>query len=823
MADRLKGIVVEIGAETQGLDKALKDVNNTSRNLQKELSDVQRLLKFDPNNAELVAQKQKLLTDQVQNTTKKLDQLKAAQAQVQAQFEKGDIGADQYRAFQREIVATEGRLKYFQNSLQEVDQEQNKVKESSKQLQHLFEATKSTVDDYADVLGTRLTRAIKEGTATSKDLEKAFERVGKEALGSSTDIKEVREAIKKIDTGEASVKSVRKELQKLSEDAKDAKGNVKDLGGEIAGMAAGAAAGIGIGGIIEKAMEQAQQAAVIDVTLNLDEKGTEAVKGAINSVKAYGIEGQDALEAVRKQWALNADASDASNTQIIKQAAAISAAYTNIDLQELIQETSEIGGELKISQQEALGLTNALLKAGFPDDQLDIIAEYGSQLSRAGYSAEEIQGIFAAGIKTDTWNIDVLLDGLKEGRIGLAEMGAGVDDATAKIIEGTGISSTQLQSWGQAVAEGGTAGKNAMMEVALALTGIEDGTKRNQVGTKLFGTLWEEQGSKITDTLLGASEHTGNLAANQEQLNGLVEKMDSTPAAELSTAMSTLWTTMQPVLGVVAELLTKIAEWVQKNPELTAGLAALVIGIGLLIGVFTILSPIVTALIGLSGTLGVTIGAMVSPILIAIAVIAAIIAIGVLLYKNWDTIVAWAKKLGQSISDSFSKMWKAATEYLGNLLSDVKRIWGNVMSFFSGIDLKQIGKNIFQGLIDGIKSMGTKVANAARDVANGIGKTVSKILKLGSPSKLMIEKGEFTGEGLAIGLKNSMGQLKNMSSEMAKAAIPEIPTQKQFQITGAAGGANKTLTVNLHSPKALDVREANKAFNRTLNKMSLMW
>ena len=403
MADRLKGIVVEIGAETQGLDKALKDVNNTSRNLQKELSDVQRLLKFDPNNAELVAQKQKLLTDQVQNTTKKLDQLKAAQAQVQAQFEKGDIGADQYRAFQREIVATEGRRKYFQNSLQEVDQEQNKVKESSKQLQHLFEATKSTVDDYADVLGTRLTRAIKEGTATSKDLEKAFERVGKEALGSSTDIKEVVEAIKKIDTGEASVKSVRKELQKLSEDAKDAKGNVKDLGGEIAGMAAGAAAGIGIGGIIEKAMEQAQQAAVIDVTLNLDEKGTEAVKGAINSVKAYGIEGQDALEAVRKQWALNADASDASNTQIIKQAAAISAAYTNIDLQELIQETSEIGGELKISQQEALGLTNALLKAGFPDNKLDIIAEYGSQLSRAGYSAEEIQGIFAAGIKTDTW------------------------------------------------------------------------------------------------------------------------------------------------------------------------------------------------------------------------------------------------------------------------------------------------------------------------------------------------------------------------------------------------------------------------------------
>ena len=65
MADRIKGITVEIGGETTGLDKALKDVNNTSRSLQSELKDVQRLLKFDPNNAELLAQKQKLLNDKL--------------------------------------------------------------------------------------------------------------------------------------------------------------------------------------------------------------------------------------------------------------------------------------------------------------------------------------------------------------------------------------------------------------------------------------------------------------------------------------------------------------------------------------------------------------------------------------------------------------------------------------------------------------------------------------------------------------------------------------------------------------------------------------
>lgn len=118
---RIKGITVEIGGDTQGLDKALKGVNDTSRNLQNELRDVNRLLKFDPENTELLAQKQQLLGDQVENTEKKLQQLKDAQEQVNAAFERGDIGADQYRAFQREIQATEGYLKSLEGQIEELD------------------------------------------------------------------------------------------------------------------------------------------------------------------------------------------------------------------------------------------------------------------------------------------------------------------------------------------------------------------------------------------------------------------------------------------------------------------------------------------------------------------------------------------------------------------------------------------------------------------------------------------------------------------------------------------------------------------------------
>lgn len=120
MSKRIKGITIEISASTQGLDKALQDVNKSSRDINKELRDVNKLLRFNPKDTELLAQKQKLLGDQVSTTREKLDRLKQAEAEVQAQFERGDIGEEQYRAFKREVVETESKLKHYENQLKQV-------------------------------------------------------------------------------------------------------------------------------------------------------------------------------------------------------------------------------------------------------------------------------------------------------------------------------------------------------------------------------------------------------------------------------------------------------------------------------------------------------------------------------------------------------------------------------------------------------------------------------------------------------------------------------------------------------------------------------
>lgn len=119
MADRIKGITIEIDGETTGLKQALSGITSQSISIQKELTDVNRLLKFDPGNASALAQKQELLSKQIENTSQKLKALKDAQSQVDAQFASGKIGEEQYRSFQREIQFTEASLNKFKTAYKE--------------------------------------------------------------------------------------------------------------------------------------------------------------------------------------------------------------------------------------------------------------------------------------------------------------------------------------------------------------------------------------------------------------------------------------------------------------------------------------------------------------------------------------------------------------------------------------------------------------------------------------------------------------------------------------------------------------------------------
>lgn len=136
MANRIKGITVEIGGDTTGLDKALKGVQSTLRITQSSLRDVNKLLKLDPSNTELLTQKQRLLKDAIGTTKEKLDALKQAQVQAREQLENGTLGQDRYDALQREIIETEGELRRLQEEAARTNTTLAKISEIGGRLEN---------------------------------------------------------------------------------------------------------------------------------------------------------------------------------------------------------------------------------------------------------------------------------------------------------------------------------------------------------------------------------------------------------------------------------------------------------------------------------------------------------------------------------------------------------------------------------------------------------------------------------------------------------------------------------------------------------------
>ena len=118
MPGNVKGIYIEFHGDTTKLDKALREVKNSTKDLDKELKDVNKTLKFNPKSVELWKQKQEILRQKISQTETNLKDLKNIQSQMDA---KGvDKNSQEYRTLQREIVATESKLKTFNKQLREI-------------------------------------------------------------------------------------------------------------------------------------------------------------------------------------------------------------------------------------------------------------------------------------------------------------------------------------------------------------------------------------------------------------------------------------------------------------------------------------------------------------------------------------------------------------------------------------------------------------------------------------------------------------------------------------------------------------------------------
>ena len=210
---KVRGITIELGADTSGLSKALKDVNSDIKSTEKQLKDVERLLKMDPGNTDLLAQKQKLLGERVTETKDKLEALKEAQKQVAAEFAKTGEGQEQYDALQREIIQTENDLKNAEQAAASFNATAEKISVATGKLSSKFGSLAEKTKGLSMAAGGALAGLAGLAVKAGKDADE-LNTLAKQTGLSTAELQKMQYASDLIDVDVDTITSSLKKLKK---------------------------------------------------------------------------------------------------------------------------------------------------------------------------------------------------------------------------------------------------------------------------------------------------------------------------------------------------------------------------------------------------------------------------------------------------------------------------------------------------------------------------------------------------------------------------------------------------------------------------------
>lgn len=267
MAGSIKGITIEIGGNTTPLQKALKDVNSSSASLKTELREVERLLKLDPSNTTLLAQKQELLGKQVETTKEKLERLKSVEEQVEQQFADGEIDEGQYRAFQRELAKTEAELKKVETQSSEAgDEVQDAGKKAAKSGEDA-ESGRSKWESFGEGLKKVATAAAEAAAAATAAIAAAAVKLGKEVVSAYADYEQLTGGVETLFKDSSDI------VMKYAENAYKTAGlSANEYMETVTGFSASLISSLG--GDTEKAAKYADMA-ITDMSDNANKMGSD--------------------------------------------------------------------------------------------------------------------------------------------------------------------------------------------------------------------------------------------------------------------------------------------------------------------------------------------------------------------------------------------------------------------------------------------------------------------------------------------------------------------------------------------------------------------
>lgn len=372
----IKGITVKIAGDTMDLQKSLKAVQSSSASLQSELSAVNRQLKFDPENTVLLAQKQEVLKEQIENSKSALDRLLEVQNQVEEQAKNGEISTEQYRAYQREVEKTKSKINSFNEQLDKTRDEFDKVANGVENL---------------------------ENKSNKTDLSK-----------------------------------VKKEMDEVKSSADNLKSAVGDALKE-AGAAATAVGGALTGAVISaNSEEKALNSLQAQTGLTTEELSKyENIIGEIYKDN-FGESQEDIANTLSKIKQVTDEQDPKKLKDMAENLYTLEGTFDNFDISETLRGINGLMTNMGLTADEAFdyivkGAQNGLNYSGELGDN---IAEYSQIWRQAGFDAEQMFSILENGTKNGAYNLDKVNDFVKEFTISLSD--GRIEENLGSFSKGTG-------------------------------------------------------------------------------------------------------------------------------------------------------------------------------------------------------------------------------------------------------------------------------------------------------------------------------------------------------------------------------------------------
>lgn len=653
---RIKGITIEIDGDTKGLDKALGNVNQSASKTQQELRDVNKLLKLDPGNTDLIAQKQKLLAQAISQTSDKLGVLKSAQSQVEAQFKSGEIGEEQYRAFQREVAATEASLKGYKSQLSTAQSSQQELGQSTQRLQNYFKATGTSIDDFKSVLGTRLVSAIKDGTASSEAMDRALQMIAKEAGVASSDMSKLSTVLDGVD--DSNIKKASQAIEDLGTKSEGSSGKMSVFKGAV--MAEGlsqvsAKAAEAGGAIIETAMEFGNAHSAMQNSMGLTASDAKVATDVVKDVFSNGMvdsvgEAEDAVKNVINTFGTMTNSSDWGT--LANDLTAISK-HGGVDMKDAANAASQAMKAMGLTGRQATDLISQGLQDGAnkTGDFLDTVNEYAPTFQDAGISAGGMLAIINAGLDAGAFNTDKVADAIKEFQLRLT---------SGQLEKPMEQFSKSTQNAFNAFKQGKATSAEVMAAVGQDLAKMP--ADKAKAAVQGLGTQFEDLGQQASSALLSVATQTENTAGATEKMN------KKAPGDQWTSALHKLKLAFSDVVIQMTPLISKLGELVNWFNNLSPTVK-LVIGIfGAISAVMAMLAPVITMIVGIISTFGAV--ALLPLIGIIVGVIAVITGI-ILAIKNWGSIVTWLQGVWSGIAGFFSGIWNSISQVFTSVISSI--------------------------------------------------------------------------------------------------------------------------------------------------------